>query len=213
MATRLAICGVWVVGVNGGGSRSWVDVACFFFGNGFSDRRDLLGNQSDGGGGGGGGWFRCWHNNMLRSSVCDCLILFLGWMVQWDANVVWINHTNCCFLCCPCCFCCIASKEMKGIYIDLLYCKYSSSGFWCWGLGFLVLGFEYFCWGGLSFQENFFNFLLLLVLIFFFFGSLLCCLRIENLITQKLHLNSKSHCRNLSLLVLLPKYQPKRGVI
>uniref|UniRef100_A0A2N9ETZ4 Uncharacterized protein n=1 Tax=Fagus sylvatica TaxID=28930 RepID=A0A2N9ETZ4_FAGSY len=43
---------------------------------GFSDRRDLLGNQSDGGG--SGGWFRCWHNDMLRSSVCDCLILFLG---------------------------------------------------------------------------------------------------------------------------------------
>uniref|UniRef100_A0A2N9INC6 Uncharacterized protein n=1 Tax=Fagus sylvatica TaxID=28930 RepID=A0A2N9INC6_FAGSY len=61
---RLAICGVWVVVVNGGGSRSWVDVACFFFGSGFSDRRDLLGNQSDGGGGGGGGWFRCWHNDI-----------------------------------------------------------------------------------------------------------------------------------------------------
>ena len=50
----------------------------FFFGSGFSNRRDLLGNQSDGGGSVGGGWFRCWHNDMLRSSMCDCLILFLG---------------------------------------------------------------------------------------------------------------------------------------
>jgi hypothetical protein len=54
---------------------------------------------------------------------------------------------------------------MKGI----LYCKYSSSGFWCWGLSFLVLGFEYFCYWGLSFQENFFNFLLVLVLVLIFF--------------------------------------------
>uniref|UniRef100_A0A2N9HWR5 Uncharacterized protein n=1 Tax=Fagus sylvatica TaxID=28930 RepID=A0A2N9HWR5_FAGSY len=42
-----------------------------FFGSGFSDRHDLLGNQSDGGSGGGGGWFKCWHNDMLRSSVCE----------------------------------------------------------------------------------------------------------------------------------------------
>ena len=63
-----------------------------------------------------------------------------------------------------------------------------------------MLGFEYFCYWGLSFQENFFNFLLVLVLIFFFFCSLLCCLRIENLITKKLHLNSKSNCRNFSFI-------------
>ncbi|GMY31093.1 beta-(1,2)-xylosyltransferase [Fagus crenata] len=37
-----------------------------YFGNGFSDRRDLFGNQS-----GGGGWFRCWYSDTLRSSVCE----------------------------------------------------------------------------------------------------------------------------------------------
>ena len=36
----------------------------------------------------------------------------------------------------PCFVCCIASKEMKGI----LYCKYTSSGFWCWGLSIFAVG-------------------------------------------------------------------------
>ena len=52
-------------------------------------------------------------------------------------------------------------------------CMYSGSGFWCWGLSFLVLGlgFEFFRYWGLSFLENFFNFLFVLVLInlFLFF--------------------------------------------
>ncbi|GMY31087.1 beta-(1,2)-xylosyltransferase [Fagus crenata] len=39
-----------------------------YFGNGFSDRRDLFGDQS---GGGGGGWFRCWYSDTLQSSVCE----------------------------------------------------------------------------------------------------------------------------------------------
>uniref|UniRef100_A0A2N9EHI9 Uncharacterized protein n=1 Tax=Fagus sylvatica TaxID=28930 RepID=A0A2N9EHI9_FAGSY len=74
--------------VNGGGSRrgepssslyvsslfAWVVVD-------FSDRHDLLGNQSDGGGGGGGGWFS--GMRMLFESIsqivvfCVTLVVFV----------------------------------------------------------------------------------------------------------------------------------------
>ncbi|XP_027342310.1 beta-1,2-xylosyltransferase [Abrus precatorius] len=36
-----------------------------YFGNGFTRRHDLLATGS------GGGWFRCWHSETLRSSVCE----------------------------------------------------------------------------------------------------------------------------------------------
>ncbi|XP_020204462.1 beta-1,2-xylosyltransferase [Cajanus cajan] len=36
-----------------------------YFGNGFTRRRDLLLAR------GGAGWFRCWHSETLRSSVCE----------------------------------------------------------------------------------------------------------------------------------------------
>ena len=75
-------------------------------------------------------------------------------------------------------------------------CKYTSFRFWCWGLSIFAVGVWVFrkissiscwCWCWCY---------------FLFFGSLLCYLGIENLITQKLHLNSKSNGRNLSFLVL-----------
>ena len=89
----------------------------------------------------------------------------------------------------------------------------SGSGWWSfdceWIVSTLVLDFGVRVWVflllGFEFSENFLQFLVGVgvgVIFFFFFCSLLCCLRIENLITQKLHLNSKSHFRNLSLLVL-----------